>query len=62
MKAKVNPDLCDGMSVCEQVCPDVFEVKDGTSTVKVDTVPPDAKESCRQAAEGCPTSAISIEE
>lgn len=62
MKAKVNPDLCDGMAVCEQMCPDVFEVNDGTSTVKVDTVPPDAEQSCRQAAEGCPKSAISIEE
>lgn len=62
MKAKVNPDLCDGMAVCEQMCPDVFEVKDGTSTVKVDDVPPDAEQRCRQAAEGCPTAAITIEQ
>jgi ferredoxin len=62
MKAKVNPDLCDGMAVCEQMCPDVFEVKDGISTVKVDDVPSDAEQSCRQAAEGCPMAAITIDQ
>lgn len=62
MKATVNPDLCNGMAVCEQTCPEVFEVKDGTSMVKVDEVPSDVQQSCRQAAEGCPTSAILIEE
>jgi ferredoxin len=62
MKAKVNPDLCNGMAVCEQTCPEVFEVKEGTSTVKVGDVPSEAEQSCRQAAEGCPTAAISIDE
>jgi ferredoxin len=62
MKAKVNPDLCEGMAVCEHMCPAVFEVKDGTSTVKVDNVPPNSEQSCRQAAEGCPMAAITVEQ
>jgi len=62
MKAKVNADLCNGTAVCEQTCPEVFEVKDGASMVKVQDVPLDAEQSCRQAAEGCPAAAISIEE
>lgn len=62
MKANVNPDLCSGTGLCQQTCPEVFELKDGVSTVKVDTVPSQAEQSCRQAAEDCPTEAISIEE
>jgi len=62
MRAKVDPELCDGTGLCEQTCPEVFELKEATATVKVDEVPSDAEQSCRQAAEGCPTAAISIEE
>lgn len=61
MKAKVDSNLCAGVGACESTCPEVFEVKDGVSTVKVGTVPADAEDRCRQAAEGCPMSAISIE-
>ena len=62
MRAKINPELCSGMALCEQTCPEVFEVKDGVSTVKVNEVPVNAEQSCREAAQGCPTEAISIEE
>lgn len=62
MKAKVNPELCNGTGLCEQTCPEVFELKGGISTVKVDNVPSDTEQSCREAAEDCPTAAISIEE
>jgi ferredoxin len=62
MKAKVNPELCDGTGICEQMCPEVFELERGISTVKVDEVPPDAEQSCREAVESCPTEAITIED
>ena len=26
MKAKVDPDLCTGCALCEDVCPEVFEM------------------------------------
>lgn len=61
MKAKVDTNLCAGVGACESTCPEVFEVKDGVSTVKVDPVPPEVEDRCRQAAEGCPMSAISVE-
>ena len=63
MKARVNPDLCSGTGLCATTCPQVFELNDnGMSTVKVDQIPTDAQQSCKQAAKNCPTEAISIEE
>lgn len=61
MKAKVNSQLCSGTGSCEQICPEVFELKEGKSVVIVDKVPTDIEQSCRQAAQSCPTEAISIE-
>ncbi|MGA2916854.1 MAG: ferredoxin [Sedimentisphaerales bacterium] len=60
MKAKVDSNLCTGTGLCEQNCPEVFELKKGISTVKVNEVPPEVEQSCREAADGCPTEAISI--
>jgi ferredoxin len=60
MKAKVNPNMCNGTGLCEEICPDVFAVKNGISTVKVSEVSPEAEDTCREAADGCPTEAISI--
>ena len=63
MKARVNPDLCSGTGLCATTCPQVFELNDnGMSAVKVDQIPTDAQQSCKQAAGNCPTEAISIEE
>ena len=62
MKAKVNSDLCSGTGLCEDMCPEVFELKNGVSTVVADEVPSDAEEKCKQAMQGCPSEAISIDE
>jgi len=62
MKASVDPDLCTGCGLCEDICPEVFELQDEVAVAKVDVVPPDAEETCREAAESCPVEAISIEE
>lgn len=62
MKAFVD-EKCIGCGLCPQICPDVFELNDtGVAVVKVDTVPPEAEESCREAASSCPVEAISIQE
>jgi len=45
------------------MCPEVFEFnEDGFSTVKVDKVPAELEQTCRDAAENCPTNAIRVEE
>jgi len=62
MKATVNPDLCIGCSVCEQICAAVFEMKDNVAVVKGDSVPTDAEDYCHAAADTCPVDAIAITE
>lgn len=61
MKALVNGDLCIGSGNCEETCPAVFKVVDGTSQVQVDVVPADEEKKVKQAVDGCPTGAISVE-
>lgn len=60
MKAKVDSQLCTGCGPCEEICPQVFKIENDMSVVKVTVVPPEAEDSCREAAESCPTGAISL--
>ncbi|MCB2184175.1 MAG: ferredoxin [Desulfobulbaceae bacterium] len=60
MKVTVDTDICIGAGNCETTAPAVFTVKDGKSLVKVDTVPEDQEDKAKQAAEECPSGAISI--
>lgn len=62
MKAEVDAELCIACGLCEETCPEVFEVGEETATVKVDEVPPELEDAVEDAAEDCPTDAISIEE
>ena len=62
MRVKVDPQMCSGTGLCEQTCAKVFEIVDGVSRVKIKNVPSQFEQSCRDAAEDCPTMAISIEE
>jgi ferredoxin len=63
MKVTVDESLCSGCSVCEETCPEVFEIgDDGIATVLVEMVPSDVEDACRQAADECPCEAIMITE
>jgi len=61
MKAKVDPDLCVGCGTCEEICPTVFVVKEGKAIVQVNPVPPKDEDATKEAADSCPTNAISTE-
>ncbi len=62
MKAVVDSSSCTGCGLCADSCPAVFEMVDDVAKVKVDVVPPDQEDSCREAAESCPVEAIAIED
>lgn len=61
MKVVVDKDLCTGCGLCEDTCPEVFEIKDGIAAVKVSKVPDDLVDSCKEAADDCPVEAITCE-
>ena len=61
MKAIVDSIVCTGCGLCETTCPEVFEMDGDTAKVKVDKVPDGSEASCREAMDGCPVEAISIE-
>ncbi len=59
MKAMVNEE-CILCGVCEEVCPEVFEMGSELAMVKTEPVPEDYQEECREAADECPTDAIEL--
>ena len=60
MKAVVDENTCVGCELCVETCPEVFVMDGGLAKVKVDEVPAEAEDACRDAAQGCPVDAISI--
>ncbi len=62
MRVDLDEELCIGCEACVDTCPEVFEMEDDKAHVKVERVPEEAVESCREAAENCPVEAIQIEE
>ena len=60
MKITVDSSACVGCGLCEQSCPDVFEIQgDGIAHVKANQSP-----SCnlQEVADSCPVNAIHISE
>ncbi len=63
MKVRVDREVCVGTGSCVSICPEVFELDDeGISVPKVDVVPSDVEDTCREAVESCPVDAIEIVE
>lgn len=61
MKFIVDNELCIGCGACESTCPEVFELVDEKSSVKLDPVPENYQENALSAEDGCPVGAISHE-
>lgn len=63
MRVVVDMEICASTGMCERSCPEVFEVgADGLLHV-LDSIPPESLHSAvREAAQFCPTGAISLEE
>lgn len=63
MKTRVIPEKCIGCTLCTNTSPDVFEMNDeGKAFAKEEQVPAGLEAEVKEAAEGCPTEAIEVEE
>jgi len=64
VKVSVALDVCQGYANCVVEADAIFDIDDdtGKAIVLQETVPSDAAEDARRAAEACPVDAITIEE
>ena len=62
MKARVDPDICIGCTLCTQTCPEVFRMESDKAIAYLSSVPKNVEDTCRKAAEECPVAAIRIKE
>jgi len=63
MKVHVDPQRCQGHTLCAMIAPDMFTLSDldGTSSAMCDVVPSDQEELVQEAARSCPEQAIVID-
>jgi len=61
MKFTVDQETCVGCGACETTCPEIFELVDDKSQVKLNPVPDEFQENALTAEDGCPVQAISHE-
>jgi ferredoxin len=64
MQVRVDPDVCQGHTLCALAAPQVFLLReeDGHAYVESPDVPVGMEDLVRKAAATCPEGAISIEE
>lgn len=61
MRAKVDAEICIGCGLCPEVCPEVFKMDDDKAVAHANPVPAGSEDACRDAAEQCPVTAITVE-
>jgi ferredoxin len=63
VKVHVDPDRCQGHTLCAMIAPDLFQLDDidGHSTVVIDgDVPADLEAKAAEAVRSCPEQAILV--
>lgn len=62
MKVRVDPERCQGHTLCSMIAPKMFELDDidGHSSPVSEEVPADQEAGVAEAVRSCPEQAISI--
>jgi len=63
VKVRVDPERCQGHTLCAMIAPDVFQLDDvdGHSTAIIDgDIPAELQDKVREAVRSCPEQAISF--
>ncbi|MFF4113185.1 ferredoxin [Streptomyces sp. NPDC001714] len=62
MKVRVDPERCQGHTLCAMIAPKAFQLDDidGHSSAVSEDVPADQEEQVREAAHSCPERAIQL--
>ena len=60
MKVRVDPDKCQGHTLCAMAAPEAFKLSDfdGHATAVFEIVPAELEQAVRDAAATCPEQAI----
>ena len=62
MRVVVDYDVCASTGTCVQICPEVFEIRsDGFLYVLIEEPPESLRTQVEQAADMCPTAAITVD-
>ncbi|MBP9691083.1 ferredoxin [Candidatus Woesebacteria bacterium] len=62
LKFHVDRDLCIGAATCVAISPNTFLMDSEAKAIIIDTADTDSNESIIDAARGCPTAAIIVED
>ena len=62
MRVRIDAEACVGDGMCVEVCPEIFEMAGEVARVRMEDVPEELQEKCREAADECVVEAIIIEE
>jgi ferredoxin len=64
MQVRIDPDVCQGHTLCALAAPEIFLLRDedGHAYVMSPEVPPGQEDLVRKAVATCPEGAISITE
>ena len=63
MKVWVDPERCQGHTLCSMIAPDSFVLDDieGHASAATEDVAPEQEDAVREAAQSCPEQAIFID-
>jgi ferredoxin len=60
MKVVIDADACIGCGLCVSTCPEAYKMADDKAVVSGSSVPKDAEECAKKAADECPVTCITV--